>query len=151
MNLAVYLGLLHSSEQTLAESFRMVADGHPAEADVHHLCRRLAGQCERHVSALAPLTQEYGEEPQHEPERLQAQGLASTRSGPVGLLRDLHDLYLLAAFVDLTWTLVGQAGRAARDSRLIEVVADCEDETAVQLAWLRTRLKQAAPQALAGS
>ena len=36
-----------------------------------------------------------------------------TRSGPVGLLRDLQDLYLLASLVDITWTLVIQAGRPA--------------------------------------
>jgi hypothetical protein len=29
-----------------------------------------------------------------------------------------------------------------------EVVRRCEGETAVQLKWLRTRMKQAAPQAL---
>jgi hypothetical protein len=30
----------------------------------------------------------------------------------------------------------------------VETVRDCEQETAVQLAWLRSRMQQAAPQAL---
>jgi hypothetical protein len=50
-----------------------------------------------------------------------------TRGGGLGLLRDLHDLYLMATECEVTGTLVAQAG---------------------QLRWLRTRMKQAAPQAL---
>ncbi|MDP9293702.1 MAG: hypothetical protein M3O90_04620, partial [Actinomycetota bacterium] len=70
------------------------------------------------------------------------------RSGGLGLLRDLHDLYLMATECDLAWTLVGQAAQGARDRELLDVVARCEGETAIQLKWLRTRMKQAAPQAL---
>jgi len=55
---------------------------------------------------------------------------------------------MLAAFVDITWTLVGQAGQGARDREVIEAVSRCEHETTGQLAWLRTRAKAAAPQAL---
>ena len=46
-----------------------------------------------------------------EPERLHAEGLAQTRTGPVGLLRDLQDLYLLVSFVEMTWTVVGRRRR----------------------------------------
>ena len=35
-----------------------------------------------------------------------------------------------------------------RDTDLVEVVKGCEGETATQLKWLKTRMKQAAPQAL---
>lgn len=66
----------------------------------------------------------------------------------MGLLRDLQDLYLLATFVDVTWTMVKQAASALRDRELLEVVSRCDNETAVQLRWLQTRMKQAAPQAL---
>jgi len=71
-----------------------------------------------------------------------------TRTGGIGLLRDLQDLYLMAAECDLCWTLVGQAAQGARDEELLQVVQTCESETALQLAWLKTRMKQAAPQAL---
>jgi hypothetical protein len=149
MNLDIYLGMLRQAEQTLAESFRQVADGHGAEPDVHFLCRTLAGQCENHSKLLLPVVQRYGEDrSDNEPERLHAQGLSETRSGPVGLLRDLQDLYLLASLVDVTWTMVKQAGSALRDKELLAVVEQCDAETAVQLRWLQTRMKQAAPQAL---
>ena len=149
MNLKIYLGMLHQAEQTLAESFRQVAEGHGAEPDVHFLCRTLAGQCDRHGELLHPVVQRYGESSEdNEPERLHAEGLSTTREGPVGLLRDLQDLYLLASLVDITWTMVKQAGSALRDKELLEVVAKCDAETATQLRWLQTRMKQAAPQAL---
>jgi hypothetical protein len=149
MKLPVYLGLLHRSEHTLAESYRQVAEGHGDEPDVYFLCRSLADQCEKHEQALLPIVQRYGEvEKDDEPERLHAEGLSKTRSGAVGLLRDLQDLYLLASLVDITWTVVKQAAQGLRDAELLGVVTRCEGETKVQLDWLATRMKQAAPQAL---
>jgi hypothetical protein len=148
MHLATYLGLLHTAEKSLAEGFRRVGAGHPAEPDVRHLCEVLAGWCDRHVAALAPIVQRYDEHREDEPERLLADELGETRRGGVGLLRDLQDLYTLASFVDITWTVVGQAGQGLRGPELLDVVAACEGETGRQLLWLKTRIKQAAPQAL---
>jgi hypothetical protein len=54
----------------------------------------------------------------------------------------------MAAECEICWTVVGQAARGARDQELQQVVRDCEGETAIQLKWLRTRMKAAAPQAL---
>jgi hypothetical protein len=67
---------------------------------------------------------------------------------PSCLLCDLLDLYLMAAECDVCWTVVGQAAQGARDPDLFAVVQVCEQETATQLKWLRTRMKRAAPQAL---
>lgn len=148
MMLAVYLGLLDSSEKALAASFRQVADGHGDEPDVTHLCQTLAGQCDAHRKALEDAISRYGEHPEDEPERLHADELTSTRSGPIGMLRDLQDLYLLASLVDITWTMIRQAAQGLRDTDLAAVVSECEGQTKTQLAWLSTRMKQAAPQAL---
>jgi hypothetical protein len=70
------------------------------------------------------------------------------RSGPLGLLLDLNDLYLMACECELEWTLAGQAARGARDRELAALTGRCQSETGIQVAWLRTRMKQAAPQAL---
>jgi hypothetical protein len=148
MLLPVYVGLLHRAEASLADSFRQVAQAHGAEPDVFQLCNTLAEQCDQHVRALAPIADRYGEQPDDEPERLHADALDSARSGPLGLLRDLQDLYLLASFVEITWTLIKQAGLGLRDEELLTVVEACARETTVQLSWMRTRMKQAAPQAL---
>ena len=54
----------------------------------------------------------------------------------------------MASECDITWTLVGQAARSLRDTELEAVVATAQPETALQLQWLTTRMKQAAPQTL---
>jgi len=54
----------------------------------------------------------------------------------------------MASECDIAWTLVGQAAQGLRDEALAATVATCERDTGRQVAWLRTRMKQAAPQAL---
>ena len=147
-HIAHYLGLLHKAQVHLAKAFREVAEGHRDEADVFHLCQTLARECDRHAEELKPFADRYGEDAPDEPERLHSEIFHGARSGALGLLRDLQDLYLMAAECDITWTLVGQAARGLRDDELLKVVTTNEKATAVQLKWLRTRLKQAAPQAL---
>ena len=148
MNLSHYLGLLHRGETELAAAYREVGEAHADEVDVFHLTRTLAKQCETHAERLAPFVARYGEQAEEAPERLHADLFAGARSGGLGLLRDLHDLYVMAAQSDIAWTLVGQAARGLRDAELLEVVTACERATATQMQWLRTRMKQAAPQAL---
>jgi hypothetical protein len=149
MHLAHYLGLLHKAELDLTDAFRQVGEGHADEADVFHMCRKLAKQSEAHAEKLESFAKRYGEQAPDEPDRLYSVlFMEGTRNGGLGLLRDLHDLYLMACECDMAWTLVGQAAQGARDNELFELVNTCEAETANQLKWLKTRLKQAAPQAL---
>lgn len=150
MNLVHYLGLLHRAEEELARGLREVGDRHADEADVLHLGRTLAAQCEAHAEALAPVVARYGEDHAAgaEPERLHSELFRGARDGPLGLLRDLQDLYLMVSECDIAWTLIGQAAQGLRDDELFAIVQDCERETAIQQRWLQTRLKQAAPQAL---
>ena len=124
MNLDIYLGMLHQAEQTLPYLFRQVAEGHGAEPDVHHLCHTLARQCEEHSRQLLPVVQRLrrGSFRQRTRTAPRRRAFHDSRHGPVGLLRDLQDLYLLASFVDVTWTMVKQAGSALRDRELLDVV-----------------------------
>ena len=148
MHLAHYLGLLHRAQTNLADAFRQVAAAHAEEPDVETQCEKQARRCDRHAELLRPFAERYAEEAPDEPDRLHSELFRGTRTGGIGLLRDLQDLYLMAAECDICWTVVGQAAQGARDTDLVEVVQGCEGETAIQLAWLRTRMKQAAPQAL---
>lgn len=148
-HLSTYVGLADHSEQTLAESFRVVAQGHAHLADVHHTCLMLAGWSDRHRDRLAEPRERYGEDPDvDEPERLRAAGLSVARSGEVGLLRDLQDLHVLATLVQTTWTAIAQGAQGLRDEDLLAIALDSRAETERQVAWLTTRLKVAAPQAL---
>ena len=148
MHLANYLGYSHKAELHLAEAYRGVSEGHAAEADVFHTCNTLAEQGEAHAEKLGPFVERYGEEAPAEPDRLYHELFGGARSGGLGLLRDLQDLYLMANACDISWTMIGQAARGVRDEELLEVVGSCEGQTATQLKWLKTRMKQAAPQAL---
>jgi hypothetical protein len=116
MHLANYLGLLHKAELHLADAFRHVGDAHAAEPDIYHLIHTLAGQCERHAERLHPFVDRYGEDAPSEPDRLHSELFTGTRSGGLGLLRDLQDLYLMATECDITWTMIGQAAQGARDT-----------------------------------
>lgn len=148
-HLTTYIGLADHSEKTLAESFRAVADGHADVADVFHTCRMLAEWSEANREALAPIVERYGEaDDVDEPERLHAAGLAQTREGEIGLLRDLQDLHVLASLVQTTWTVIAQGAQGLRDRDLLEVAQHANGQTARQITWLDTRMKQAAPQAL---
>jgi hypothetical protein len=148
MHLAHYLALLHRSQLQLGDAFRTVADSHADEHDVHAMCEKLATQCDHHAERLKPFADRYAEEARDAPDRLHNDLFAGPRDGPLGLLRDLHDLYLMACECDIVWTLVAQAAQGARDDELLQVVRRCEGETAAQAKWVRGRMKEAAPQAL---
>ena len=148
MYLAQYVGLLHQTEQALADAFDEVGSAHADEPDVDLTCKLLAGHARDNMKALRPIIDRYGEQGDPEPDRLAAAEFGGARSGGVGLLRDLQDLYALASFADITWTVVTQAAQGLRDHELLEVAEEREADTARQLTWLQTRIKQAAPQAL---
>lgn len=148
MLLGHYLGLVHHSETNLARAFRDVAGAHGDEPDVAQLCLRFAAECDEHAERLKPFAERYREQAGDEPDRLRSELFRGTRSGGLALLRDLHDLYLMATESDLCWTLVAQAAQGLRDRELLDAVQACEGRTAAQLRWLSTRVKQAAPQAL---
>jgi hypothetical protein len=147
-HLSTYVGLADHSEQTLADSFRAVAQGHARAADVFHTCHLLAQMSDQHRVALSPAVRRYGEDEIEEPERLHADGLAQARSGEIGLLRDLQDLHVLATLVQTTWTVIALGAQGLRDHELLEIADTANADTSRQLSWLNTRMKATAPQAL---
>lgn len=148
MYLANYLGMLCGAELDLADGFRRMAEGHGQEPDIYFLCHTLAEQCDEHAERLGPFIERYGEVVPEDSDRLGPKIFDAPRGGGLGLLRDLQDLYVMASFCGITWTMILQAGQGTRDSELIEVVRACQDETATQMKWIETRMKQTAPQAL---
>ncbi|WAL67784.1 hypothetical protein ORV05_08430 [Amycolatopsis cynarae] len=124
-----------------------MADAHGDEPDVAEICHTLARFNDRHLAALPPLMERYAARRSEEPERLHTEPPQGSRGG-LGLLRDLQELHTLASLAELTWTVVGQAGRALRDEELVATVESAQHDLTRQLRWLVTRVKQAAPQAL---
>jgi hypothetical protein len=148
MHVDTYLGLLHGGERELAEALGQVAHHHAAEPDVVATCTLLAGWSREHVAALAPAIARYREADEPEAEDVHSELFRGPRSSGVGLVRDLHDLWVLASQTRMAWTVLQQAALALRDRELVDLAERCGGETDRQLAWLRTRIKQAAPQAL---
>jgi hypothetical protein len=146
-------------ELALTKQLRELAERHAADHDVYHLGHRLAGQSADRARRLQPFAERYdarmtdvseAETPglldalRHGTANL----LGRTEAGGPLLLRDLVDGYLGAQRVEIRWTILQQAAKAARDGELLDVVTSCHQEAETTAAWLRTRIKEGAAQVL---
>jgi SLT domain-containing protein len=148
VHLASYVQLLERGSQTLAESYRVLAEGHGDEPEIVGRAEPFAEQCDHHIAQLAEARKRYGDHQAGPPDRLHLDGLTTARQGGLGMLRDLHEVYAAAAFLDLAWTIVKQAAQGNRDEDLLATATSGEKEIADQLAWLRTQVKTASAQTL---
>ena len=161
MKLGPLLARLHELELDLADEYRRIGERHAADHDVLHQCHTFAKQCQQHAERLAPIADRYGKHVDDESgggdvwsgliEKVRRAGSAAIGRAPEGgllLLRDLRELFLRTEECSITWVMAGQAAQAARDPELLEVVTECHTETEIQVKWLTTRIKVAAPQAL---
>ncbi|HEX2960648.1 MAG: molybdopterin oxidoreductase [Bacteroidota bacterium] len=148
MFIANYIGLLHGSETHLKDSLLKVAEHHKSEPDIEYICQMLAGWSDMHIQHLEHFIKRYEEAKESEPDKLQKTLFHGIRKGALGLLRDLHDLYLLATEVEISYMVITQASQALRDDELEKFCKDAIKETERQINWLKTRLKQSAPQVL---
>jgi hypothetical protein len=151
---------LQAAELDLADDFRKVGERHAVEHDLYHLTATLAQQCEAHVERLRPFAERFEAPREHEPDDGGAVAgvLATVRRTlselmgrqPTGLvlLNDLRHLFVAAQDVGILWVIVAQAAQALRDADLLGVCTECHTESIVQMHWLLTRIKTAAPQAL---
>jgi hypothetical protein len=64
------------------------------------------------------------------------------------MLRDLQEIDLIVTEGQVVWTLLEVGAQGTRDADLLELSDIGLGESKTQLDWLRSRLKQAAPQAL---
>jgi hypothetical protein len=144
----VFLGMTAKAEQDLAEAFREVGDKHKPEPDIHATCMLMASWSAEQAERLKPFIAAY-----HKNKSEDADGSAKNlfdgpRSGGLGLLRDLHELCLTANGVRLGYEAVKQAAKALHDQPLVRACEEHSHTTDRQIAWLRTRIDQAAPQTL---
>lgn len=148
MHLAHYLTLLQTAERDLASALRAVAEAHHEEPAVQDTARLTAGWADEHAERLQAFVDRYAPLAPDAPEELHVDLFRGPRTGGLAYLRDLHDLVLQATTCDVSWTLVGQAAKGARDEELTAAVEACDGQTARTLAWLTTLLKTSATQAL---
>jgi anaerobic selenocysteine-containing dehydrogenase len=147
-HVAEYLGLLKESEHEIAEAFRSVAEHHRDEPDIFEICQRFETTSRVHAAAIERFTSIYGQAGNHEASQVRKSLFRGPRDGGFGLVRDLHDLFLLNTETRLGWMILLQTAHALRDREFISACTKLGGETEGQLSWLQTRIKQAAPQAL---
>lgn len=148
MHIGTYIDLVHRTEIDLAKAFKKVAKAHGDEPDIYQICQLLASWSEKLVEEFEPIAKRYKEEKDKEPDRLTQLLLKDTRKGGFALLRDIHDLYLIATEVQVCCTILKQASDSLRDKELTAICEEIERQTQRQLSWLQTRMKVAAPQTL---
>src|SRR5206468_11282296 len=130
------------------------------EHDLYHLGHTLARRSEQHLQKLEPFAERYGAPPapngvgdgsalletlRHKSSEL----LGRSEVTGMLLLRDLRNLYLTAQEAEIAWVILAQAARAVRDRELLQIASLCHEEAEARGKWLRTRIKESAPQALA--
>jgi anaerobic selenocysteine-containing dehydrogenase len=144
----VFLGMTVQSERHLADAFNQVAHQHMAEPDIHATCLLMASWSREQAEGLKPFVANYHKDRSEDPDGSVKNLFEGPRSGGLGLLRDLHDLWLAASEVHLGYEAVRQAAKALRDQALVNTCERYLERTDRQIAWLRTRIDQAAPQTL---
>jgi hypothetical protein len=147
MRISNYIEYTKRCEEELAKAFKVVAKHHILEPDVHEMCNLLASWSLDHVQNLQLMIDRYGEEENTEPDRLDY-SLLKIRTGSLGLLRDLHDLWLMTNEVKLCWIIILQSARALRDTKLKLACLQFGNQTKRQSEWLLTKIKMSSSQVL---
>jgi hypothetical protein len=160
MNMNKAIEDVHDAEAELAKLLRVTGERHASEADIYHLAHTLARRCAEHLRALAPSAERYGAKPAPDDvdaspglletlRRKSAEVVGHSEAAGLLLMADLRELYLAAQHAELAWVVLLQAAKAKRDAGLIAVVTRCHEEAEMCGKWLRTRIKEAAPQVYA--
>lgn len=148
MNIGLYLMMARDSETELNEAFVTVADHHQQEPDLEEICRLLASWSQQKAASTERFINKYGGKHDRGAEKLYSELFQGPRRGGLALLRDLHDLWILATEAQICWTLLAQGAQALRDNDLVDTCVQNKQQSARQINWLETRSKQAAPQTL---
>jgi hypothetical protein len=148
MHVAEYIGLVYNGEQKLAAAFERVAAQHSFEPDVLQMCKKFESWCLDHVENIKKLIDRYGEKNDDEADDISDALFDKPRMGALGLVRDLHGLWLLANEVEMCWIILNEAAQALRDEELQLSSSQFGGQIHRQITWLTTRIKQAAAQAL---
>ena len=146
MRLNNYISYVKHSEEELAKAFKAASKQHVLEPDVREMCKLFASWSLDHSENLSTMITRYGKEEQHEPHRVHYP--LQLRTGSLGLLRDLQDLWLMTNEVKSGWTILQQCSKALRDEKLKLACMQFGSQTRKQAEWLMMKIKHAAPQVL---
>lgn len=143
-----YVGLLRATEQQLAEALKLVAEHHPLESEVRAGCSKFATWAEAHVKSLAPVAERFKARDDDEPKRLRAAMFQGPRPGGLGLMRDVHDLWLMAQDAWVGWLALEQVAKALEEKDLVASAHQSGGESGLIAEWCHTQFKAHIAQAL---
>ena len=109
------------------------------------MTRLLASWSDENAKELDPLVARYDETKQEEPADLHRALFHGPRGGGLGLVRDLHDVWVLTQEVQLAYELLAKAALALRDEEMESTLGRVSTRTRRQADWNRTRIDHAAP------
>lgn len=114
MKVAKYISLVYRAEQKLATAFEHVAMQHSVEPDILQMCKKFTLWCQDHIENINQILDRYPATKDDEPEDIFNALFDKPRMGALGLLRDLHGLWLLASEVKtmLDYPSTGSSGFA---------------------------------------
>jgi hypothetical protein len=141
-----YLALLVNCKKQLAKEFAALAGRHAEEPAIRDGCAMFGKWSAAHVNDLGKLTERYGSASVADAKAPDA--LTGARPGGLGLLRDLHELWLMVNNAHLSIIILVQAARALRDNEMAATLIEIGLETDRQIAWIDTHIKTTAPQVL---
>ena len=162
MKLETAVSDLHDAEIDLAQALDAAAERHSLDAAFAPHAATLAGHARERAAALAEQAARIGsDEPRERRPSLVADALGALRravgaalghdqhAGAI-LLHDLLHLHRLAGEGEVGWWLVRQGALVRRDEALYLLFESCHEGSWNTLRWLKTKIKQTAPQVLAG-
>jgi len=136
-----YLALVTEAERALGDALVMVGPTPHERPDIREGARLLSGWSEGHIVTLGSIIARFGKRQDGRRGETSSRLFRGRRWSAFGLLRDLHDLALLAEHVHLCWMVLVQCAKELRDARLERVCEECAAETARQRSWLDTKIR----------
>jgi hypothetical protein len=143
MNLGPAREHARASLEDLRDGLQHLAARHAAEADVYHVGLGLAARCNEAARSFGD-----GKPGAPEPRPGHTPGEDEPPAG-LALLEDLRKLAVEAHGAQIDVLIVQQGAMAARDREMVMAAKAAAAEIGRVDKWLQTRIKEAAPQALA--
>jgi hypothetical protein len=148
MHIPAYIGLVNGSEEMLRDAYLQVSNRHRRDADIHDGCMKQATFTLNRIKGALELGSEFGAKSSRDPKILRDSLFRGMRVGGIGIVRDLHDLSILANQCLLYWTALYQGIRALHEREAESICHESVQSVEQDVSWLTTQLEEAAPQAL---
>lgn len=142
-----YLGILFDANSEFSHACDIVIDHHTEHLEIVTGLSSLKRYSQEISDLLMPFVDQYGREMPDRPEILR-DALFDKNTGEFGLLRDLHDLFIMASNVQIAATIINYAAEGLRDADLLKATAAIMEKAKLQMAWAKTHLRHQTGHAL---